>query len=88
MLRAVLEGIGGIDQWISANRKQAAADFQRLWRIPQPIVVTALTRLKYGTEPISRDALTNEQRIADAFYKLELLPVRINVTAAVPRSPG
>jgi sulfonate transport system substrate-binding protein len=41
--------------------------------------------LRYGTEPISRDALANQQRIADAFYRLKLLPSQIDVTAAAPR---
>ena len=85
VLRAVLEEIGATDHWISTNREQAAAEFSRLWGIPQPIVITALTRLKYGTEPVSRDALANQQRIADAFYKLKLLPSQIDVTVAAPR---
>jgi sulfonate transport system substrate-binding protein len=85
VLRAVLEEIGAADHWVATNREQAAAEYSRLWGIPQAIVITALTRLRYVTEPISRDALANQQRIADAFYRLKLLRSQIDVTAAVPR---
>jgi sulfonate transport system substrate-binding protein len=84
VLRAVLEEVGITDHWIATNREQAAAEFSRLWGIAQPVVITALTRLRYGTEPVSRDALANQQRIADAFFKLKLLPSRIDVRAAAP----
>ncbi|MGA7812034.1 sulfonate ABC transporter substrate-binding protein [Caballeronia sp.] len=84
VLRAVLEEVGAADHWIATNREQAAVEFSRLWGVPQPIVITVLTRLKYGTQPFSRDALANQQSIADAFYKLKLLPSRIDVSAAAP----
>lgn len=84
VLRVVLNAVGDADQWIAANRDAAAAEFARLWGVPQPIVVTALARLEHGTTPISADALENQQRIADAFFKLKLLPKHIDVSVAAP----
>jgi sulfonate transport system substrate-binding protein len=86
VLRIALEEIGHIDAWIKANQDQASVEFSRLWGVPKDIVAVSLGRLQYGVEPISQDALANQQRIADAFTQLKLLPKSIDVREAAPRA--
>ncbi|ABE36031.1 ABC transporter, substrate-binding, aliphatic sulfonates family protein [Paraburkholderia xenovorans LB400] len=86
VLRVVLGEIGALDKWVEANRSEAAGEFAQLWGVPREIVEVALARLQYGVEPISRETLADQQRIADAFYELKLLPKRIEVAHAAPPS--
>ncbi|MDE1180864.1 sulfonate ABC transporter substrate-binding protein [Paraburkholderia sp.] len=88
VLRIALAEIGAADTWIEANRDQAAVEFSQLWGVPRDIVATALGRLKHGTEPISRDTISDQQRIADAFFDLKLVPRKIDVAQAAPPSLG
>ncbi|HYS66644.1 MAG TPA: sulfonate ABC transporter substrate-binding protein [Paraburkholderia sp.] len=88
VLRIVLAEIGAVDKWIEANRDKAASEFSQLWGVQREIVEVALGRLKYGTEPVSRETLADQQRIADAFFELKLLPKKINVAQAAPPSLG
>ena len=88
VLRAVLAEIGAADRWIAANRDKAASEFSQLWGIQREIVEVVLARLRYGTEPVSHETLADQQRIADVFFELKLLPRKIDVAEAAPPSPG
>jgi len=39
-------------------------------------------RTVYGTGPISKAILAEQQKIADTFFELKLIPLRINVLEA------
>ena len=41
-----------------------------------------VSRSPYGVVPITPDILREQQRIADTFFDLKLLPKRLNVTEA------
>lgn len=86
VLRIALAEISAADKWVEANRAKAADEFSQLWGVPRPIVEVALGRLKYGVEAISRETLTDQQRIADAFFDLKLIPKQIDVAQAAPPS--
>jgi sulfonate transport system substrate-binding protein len=88
VLRAVLAEIVAVDRWIDANRGQAAIEFAQLWGVPRDVVDVVLGRVKYGVGPVSHDGLANQQRIADSFYSLKLLPKKIDVIRAAPPSLG
>ncbi|WP_089339418.1 sulfonate ABC transporter substrate-binding protein [Burkholderia singularis] len=85
VLRAVLAELSALDKWTESNRAQAAREYARLWNLPREVVDVALGRLRYGIAPISRDALADQQRIADTFLELKLLPKRVEIADAVPR---
>jgi sulfonate transport system substrate-binding protein len=88
VLRATLAEIVAIDQWIDANRDKAAIEFARVWGLPREVVDVVLGRLEHGVEPVSRDVLAEQQRIADDFYALKLLPKKIDVRRGAPPSSG
>jgi sulfonate transport system substrate-binding protein len=69
----VLQEVAAVDQWAKTNQNAAAAALQ-----PQ----LALSRGGYGVTPISDPVLAEQQRIADAFYDLKLIPKHIDVRDA------
>lgn len=82
VIRIVIEEINKLDQWGSANRDALAAEFAPLWGLPKPVVDRSVTRQVYGTGPITRAILQEQQVIADTFFNLKLIPKKINVLEA------
>src|SRR5215204_6196692 len=54
---------------------------------PEPVMEVALSRRSFGILPISSSVIAEQQRIADTFKELGLIPATINVSDAV-RKPG
>ena len=82
VIRIVIEEINKLDQWGSANRDALAAEFAPLWGLPKPVVDRSVARAVYGTGPITKAILQEQQVIADTFLNLKLIPKKINVLEA------
>lgn len=83
VLGAVTEEINRVDQWAAANKDAYAAELSAIWGIPKPVVDVAVGRTAYGTSPVSRAILAEQQQIADTFFALGLIPQKIRVLDAV-----
>ena len=82
VVKIVIEEINKLDQWGSANRDALAAEFAPLWGLPKPLVDRSVARSVYGTGPITKAILQEQQVIADTFFNLKLIPKKINVLEA------
>jgi sulfonate transport system substrate-binding protein len=78
----VLEEVAAVDQWAKTNQKEAAAALQPQIGLDQATLELALSRGGYGVTPVNDAVLAEQQRIADAFYDLKLIPKHINVRDA------
>jgi sulfonate transport system substrate-binding protein len=78
----VLEEVAAVDEWAKANSKEAAAALSPQIGLNQPTLELALSRGGYGVKPVSDAVLGEQQRIADSFYDLKLIPKHINVRDA------
>ncbi len=82
VVRIVIEEINKLDQWGSAHRDALAAEFAPLWGLPKPVVDRSVGRAVYGTGPITKAILQEQQVIADTFFNLKLIPKKINLLEA------
>lgn len=82
VLAIATEEINRIDQWATANKGAFATELSALWGIPKPVVDVAVGRSPYGTGPITRVILAEQQKIADTFFALKLIPKKIDVLEA------
>jgi sulfonate transport system substrate-binding protein len=78
----VLEEVATVDEWAKTNPKEAAAALSPQIGLDQPTLELALSRGGYGVRPVSDEVLAEQQKIADSFYDLKLIPKRINVRDA------
>jgi sulfonate transport system substrate-binding protein len=78
----VLEEVAAVDQWAKTNPKEAAAALQPQIGLDQATLELALSRGGYGVTPLNDAVLAEQQRIADTFYDLKLIPRHINVRDA------
>jgi len=84
VIRVLIEEIDKVDQWGKANRDALATELSALWGIPKPVVDLSTGRTQFGTGPVTRAILAEQQQVADTFLALKLIPRRIDVLDAAP----
>jgi sulfonate transport system substrate-binding protein len=88
LVSAVLKAIGEVDAWAEGHADSVAAELAPSVGIPAPVLSVALGRLSYGVAPLDAAAIADQQKVADAFHGLGLLPKPIRVADAVWTPPG
>lgn len=81
--KIVLEELDRIDQWGKANPEQVTAFLAPQIGLSTDIVSLATSRYSFGVSPISSVVIQEQQKIADVFADLKLIPKRISVQQAV-----
>lgn len=71
-------------RWLKANVKQAAAIIAPQQGLDVDVVEVNLRRYQYGVAPITGAVVAEQQKIADAFFDVRLIPKRLRVADAVP----
>ena len=82
----LLKGVAEVGAWVKANPKAAAAEFSPLIGSPAPILEVALARQQYDVKPITPEVAAAQQKVADAFLALGLIPKPIRIADAL-RAP-
>jgi sulfonate transport system substrate-binding protein len=82
-VRAVVSEIAEANAWVSADIPGAARQLSPAIGIPAPILEAALRRQSYGVSPLGEAVVAEQQRVADAFHTLGLLPRPVRVADAV-----
>ncbi len=83
---AVLSALNEVDRWADNNSHAAAEELSAGIGIPVPILEVALKRQAYGVKPLDESVVAEQQRIADTFHALGLLPKPVNVSSIVRRT--
>lgn len=86
IVRAVLDDLAETDRWAAANPKEVAELFGPSLGIPPTVLEVALARMGYGVRPMDEAVTAEQQRIADTFAAIGLLPKKISVRNAVWRA--
>ncbi|MDN6883362.1 sulfonate ABC transporter substrate-binding protein [Variovorax sp. CAN2819] len=82
VLSIAIEELNKVDAWGAANKGALAGELAALWGLPKPVAELSVNRSAYGTAPITKAILAEQQKIADTFFELKLIPKRINVLEA------
>ena len=69
--------------WLKKNLAQAAEIIAPLQGLPADVVELALRRYEFNVKPITREVAAEQQKIADTFFELKLIPKPIKVGDAV-----
>ncbi|GKT20678.1 sulfonate ABC transporter substrate-binding protein [Acidovorax sp. SUPP3334] len=84
VLRIAIQEVDDIDQWISANKADAAVELANVLGLDRSVTELFVGRAGYGTSLVSRDILAEQQVIADTFFDLKLIPRKLNLQDAAP----
>lgn len=85
IVKVAFDALALIDDWVRANPKAVAAAFSPALGIPAPILEVAVARQAYGIRHIDDAVIAEQQRIADAFLALGLIPRPVKVADAVEK---
>lgn len=86
VIQAIQEELASVDNWGRANIKEVAAILSRQIGLPADVVELAASRYSYGAQAVSDAVLAEQQKIADVFASLRLIPKKIDVRAATLQS--
>ncbi|HVL46062.1 MAG TPA: sulfonate ABC transporter substrate-binding protein [Acidovorax sp.] len=84
VLRVAIEEVNAIDTWASRNKDAAAAELSAVLGLDKSITALYLNRARFGTAPVTREILAEQQAIADTFFDLRLIPKKLNLLHAAP----
>lgn len=84
VIQALFEDVLVQGRWLQANLQQAAQIIAPLQGLDADVVELSLRRYQYGVSPLSEAVVAEQQKIADAFFDLKILPKAIRVKDAVP----
>jgi len=83
VVKALFEDSAEQGQWIKSNLKQAAAIIAPIQGLDADIVESALRRYQFGVAPVTDAIASEQQRIADVFFELKLIPKTIRIADAL-----
>lgn len=82
IIRAVFEDSVERGRWLKANLRQAAEQIAPLQGLPVDVVEASLKRYQFDVRPLADSVIVEQQRIADTFHELKLIPKPISVREA------
>ena len=81
-LNVAVAQVTAMDAWIPANKAAVAQEIAPVVGLPASVLLTTFERATYGDSKITPDVLADQQKLADLFYKLNLIPNPITVSDA------
>jgi len=84
VIQAIVEELARLDRWAEGDPKAVAAFLGPQIGLDVGIAEVAAARFAYGIVPISTAVAVEQQKIADAFFELKLIPKAIRIADALP----
>jgi sulfonate transport system substrate-binding protein len=88
VLRVVYAELEKTGKWVKQSPKDAAALLAPVWGLDAATIEQANGRRSYAVRPVVPEVLSEQQRIADAFFAEKLLPRKIDALNVALFKPG
>ncbi len=79
-LKAILEEIQKVDDWAASQPTEVAKLLSPELGIDVPTLEEVSKRRPYGVKPITDDVVAYQQKVADTFYELKVLPKQLKIS--------
>ena len=83
LVKTLIEEVAKVDEWGAAHPDEVSALLATQTGLALPVVALATSRYSFGVKPVSAEVLREQQKIADAFAALKLIPKPIAIKDAV-----
>ncbi|WP_374676123.1 sulfonate ABC transporter substrate-binding protein [Ideonella sp.] len=84
VIRHLFEDTVERGRWLKANLRQAAALIAPIQGLDPAVVELSLQRYQFGVAPLTPAVAAEQQKIADTFHALKLIPRPIHIADALP----
>ena len=82
ILKPILEEIRDLETWSAQHRDEVAAVLASALKLDLAAVKIATQRRQFGLKPITDDLIAEQQKVADTYADLKLIPKKINIKEA------
>lgn len=79
IISILTEELDSVGQWAVDNIDEATALVAPLIGLDHDITRVAVERKSHDTQPLNEDVIDQQQRIADTFHELKLIPKKLNI---------
>jgi sulfonate transport system substrate-binding protein len=79
-LKAVLEEIQKVDDWAASQPTEVAKLLSPELGIDVPTLEEVSKRRPYGVQPITNEVVAYQQKVANTFYELKVLPKELKIS--------
>jgi sulfonate transport system substrate-binding protein len=86
VIQAIIEELAQLDRWAEGNAREVATFLGPQIGLDVGITELAASRFAYGIVPINAAVAAEQQKIADAFSDLKLIPKPIRIRDALPKA--
>ncbi|MGO4741849.1 sulfonate ABC transporter substrate-binding protein [Serratia quinivorans] len=80
--KLVIEQLAELSAWANAHQDEAAKILAQSTGLEQAIWAKALARMPFGSQRMTPEVLAEQQKLADKFTAIGLLPIKVDVSAA------
>ncbi|SHM29402.1 sulfonate ABC transporter substrate-binding protein [Phytopseudomonas punonensis] len=88
VIEVLVEEIRAIGEWVKANNDEATAQVAPILGLSADITLLAVQRQSYGAQPITPEVVEAQQKIADTFTALKLIPKKLNISDVIWHAPA
>lgn len=83
LIKVFIDEASKASAWAKGNRAEVTDLLSKSMGIDKAVLEIAEKRKDYGLSPLSNEVIAEQQKIADSFYKLKLIPKETNVADVV-----
>ncbi|QTD40278.1 aliphatic sulfonate ABC transporter substrate-binding protein [Sporosarcina sp. Te-1] len=80
----ILEATDESDQWANKHKEEVVTLVSKMLGIDEHVIERAVSRREYAVERISDEIIEVQQKQADVYYEIGLIPNEINIRDRVP----
>lgn len=88
VIAALVDEVRAVGEWSKANPDQVTAQVAPLLGLPTDITLTAVKRQGYGAGFITPEVVSAQQKIADTFHELKLIPKPLSIKDVIWTPPA
>jgi len=88
VITTLIDEVRSVGEWSQHNPQQVTDQVAPLLGLPADITLTAVKRQGYGAQPITPDVTAAQQKIADTFTQLKLIPKQLSIKDVVWTAPA
>lgn len=88
VITTLIDEVRSVGEWSQQNPQQVTDQVAPLLGLPADITFTAVKRQGYGALPITPDVTAAQQKIADTFTDLKLIPKKLSIKDVVWTAPA
>ena len=88
VVSALIDEVRAIGEWSQANPQEVTDQVAPLLGLPADITLTSVKRQGYGAAPLTPQVITSQQKIADTFHTLKLIPKPLSIEDVIWTPPA